>query len=52
MTNLTTLAKQENLELISTTDSPNGYPHNEMQAIIGFDNYEQAAELAEKTTCQ
>ena len=48
MTNLTTLAKQENLELISTTDSANGYPSNEMQAIIGFDNYEQAEELAEK----
>lgn len=48
MTNLATLAKQDNLELISTTDSPNGYPGNEMQAIIGFDNYEQAAELAEK----
>ena len=48
MTNLTTLAKQENLELISTTDSQNGYPHNEMQAIIGFDNFEQAEELAEK----
>ena len=48
MTNLTTLAKQENLELISTTDSSNGYPSNEMQAIIGFDNYEQAEELAEK----
>lgn len=48
MTNLTTLAQQFNLELISTTDSPNGYPSNEMQAIIGFDNYEQAEELAEK----
>lgn len=48
MTNLTTLAKQENLELISTTDSPNGYPSNEMQAVIGFNNYEQAEELAEK----
>lgn len=48
MTNLATLAKQDNLELISTTDSPNGYPGNEMQAIIGFDNYEQAEELAEK----
>ena len=48
MTNLTTLAKQENLELISTTDSQNGYPHNEMQAIIGFDSFEQAEELAEK----
>ena len=48
MTNLTTLAKQENLELISTTDSQNGYPHNEMQAVIGFDSFEQAEELAEK----
>lgn len=48
MTNLTTLAKQENLELISTTDSQNGYPHNEIQAIIGFDNFKQAEELAEK----
>ena len=48
MTNLATLAKQDNLELISTTDSANGYPSNEMQAIIGFDHYEQAEELAEK----
>lgn len=48
MTNLTTLAQQFNLELISTTDSQNGYPHNEMQAIIGFDNFEQVEELAEK----
>lgn len=48
MTNLTTLAQQFNLELISTTDSRNGYPHNEMQAVIGFDSFEQAGELAEK----
>lgn len=45
---LRTLAKQENLELVSTTDSQNGYPHNEQQAIIGFLNFEQAEELAEK----
>ena len=48
MTNLTTLAQQFNLELISTTDSSNGYPSNEIQAVIGFNNYEQAEELAEK----
>ena len=35
-------------ELIETTSEPNGYPRNLRKAIIGFESYEQAEELAEK----
>ncbi len=34
--------------LIETTSEPNGYPRNLRKAIIGFESYEQAEELAEK----
>lgn len=35
-------------ELIETTSEPNGYPRNLRKAIIGFETFEQAEELAEK----
>ncbi len=35
-------------ELIETTSEPNGYPRNLRKAIIGFESFEQAEELAEK----
>ena len=34
--------------LIETTSEANGYPRNLRKAIIGFESYEQAEELAEK----
>ena len=34
--------------LIETTSEANGYPRNLRKAIIGFENFEQAEELAEK----
>ena len=34
--------------LIETTSEPNGYPRNLRKAIIGFENFEQVEELAEK----
>lgn len=34
--------------LIETTSEPNGYPRNLRKAIIGFETFEQAEELAER----
>lgn len=42
------LASQEGLELIETTSEYNGYPRNIQKALIGFQSFNQAKELAEK----
>lgn len=42
------IAERYNLEIIETTDKSNGYPSNLKSAIIGFDNFKQAEEIAEK----
>lgn len=42
------IASECDLELIETTSSGNGYPSDLKCAIIGFDTFEQAQELADK----
>ena len=42
------IAEIENLELIETTTGNNGYPQNLKHAIVGFESFEQAQEIAEK----
>lgn len=42
------IACYENLEYIETTSQANGYPANIKGAIIGFDSFEQAKQLAEE----
>lgn len=42
------IAEIENLELIETTVGTNGYPQELKHAIVGFDNFDQATEIAEK----
>lgn len=42
------IAERHGLELIETTDKYNGYPSNLKNAIIGFNNFKQAEEIAEK----
>lgn len=44
--NIEEIAYENDLKIISTTGAMNGYPTNIQKAIIGFDNYEQAANLA------
>lgn len=41
------IATDNGLQLITTTISSNGYPSNLADAIIGFDSFEQAKQLAE-----
>lgn len=42
------LATEEGLEIIETTTEANGYPRSLQKAIIGFQSFSQAKELAEK----
>ena len=42
------LAEVEGLEFIETTSERNGYPSNLQGAIIGFESFKQAEEIAEK----
>lgn len=46
--NLEDIAYENGLELIETTSGWNGYPQGLQKAIIGFDSFEQADELAKK----
>ena len=48
MKTLQKIAERHGLELIETTDKSNGYPSNLKGAIIGFENFKQAEEIAEK----
>lgn len=43
------IAENNGLRYIETTSEINGYPSNIKAAIIGFDTFEQAEEIAEKT---
>ena len=43
------IAAENGLELIDTTSAKNGYPQDLQKAIIGFDSFEQAEELAKET---
>ena len=45
---LKNIAKNNNLELIETTSQPNGYPSNISGALIGFESFAQAEELAKE----
>src|SRR5574344_1968453 len=38
----------EGLKYVETTSGMNGYPENIQDAIVGFDNWEQMEEIAEK----
>lgn len=40
------LAEQLGLDIVSITEASNGYPQNVQLALIGFDNFEQAEEVA------
>lgn len=42
------IADSEGLEYIETTTGINGYPENIRGAIIGFETYDQAKEIADK----
>lgn len=40
------LAEQLGLDIVSVTSASNGYPQNVQLALIGFDNFEQAEDVA------
>ena len=40
------LAEQLGLDIVSVTSSANGYPQNVQLALIGFDNFDQAEDVA------
>ena len=40
------LAEQLGLDIVSVTSSANGYPQNLQLALIGFDNFDQAEDVA------
>ena len=42
------LSKRQNLDLVDTTSQANGYPSNEVTAIIGFSTLETAENFAKK----
>lgn len=46
--NLEEIAFDYSLSVIETTSERNGYPSNIKKAIIGFDSFEEAKEIAEK----
>lgn len=48
MKNLRELAESYDLQYVETTSEGNGYPSNIKGAIIGFETFEQAQELAEE----
>lgn len=45
---LVNIAEEHELELIETTSESNGYPRNLQYALIGFDNFEQAQQIADE----
>lgn len=47
-TDIYEIAELENLEVIESTIEANGYPRNLKKALIGFESFEQAEQLAEK----
>lgn len=46
--NIEQIAYEHGLQLIETTSEKNGYPRDIKRAIIGFENFEQAEELAKQ----
>lgn len=42
------LSKRQNLDLVDTTSQANGYPSNEISAIVGFSKLETAENFAKK----
>ena len=42
------LSKRKNLDLVDTTSQANGYPSNEITAIVGFSTLEAAENFANK----
>lgn len=48
MESLENIAYEHGLELIETTSEASGYPRNLKKAIIGFDTFEEAQELADR----
>ena len=42
------LSKRKNLDLVDTTSQANGYPSNEVTAIVGFSTLETAENFANK----
>lgn len=40
------LAEQLGLDIVSVTEASNGYPQNVQLALIGFDNFDQAEDVA------
>ena len=42
------LSKRQNLDLINTTSQANGYPSDEISAIVGFSTLETAENFAKK----
>ncbi|WP_277264817.1 hypothetical protein [Prevotella corporis] len=46
--NIEQIAYEHGLQLIETTSEKNGYPRNLKRAIIGFENFKQAEELAKQ----
>ena len=40
------LAEQLGLDIVSVTESSNGFPQNVQLALIGFDNFDQAEDVA------
>lgn len=42
------IAEEEGFDIIETTTGTNGYPRNLKHAIVGFENFEDAKDLAEK----
>lgn len=47
-TDIYEIAELEGFEVIETTSEANGYPRNLKKALIGFENFEQAEQLAER----
>ena len=48
MKSMNEIASENGLMVINTTTGLNGYPQSLKEAIIGFDNFEQAEKLAEE----
>jgi len=48
MKDLRDIAEKHNLTYIETTSASNGYPQNIKGAVVGFNTFDQAKELAEK----
>lgn len=48
MEDLRNISEIYGLQVINTTSARNGYPSHLQDAIIGFDNFEQAEEIARK----